>query len=1375
MDADSFGKTLQHLRTICNDEGNTKGSLFEKLVRSFLKTDNLYADRFVEVYAWKDYPGRNGRGDFGVDLVGVEQDGQLCAIQCKFFDKTTLTKRSIDSFLEAGSRSEFDSMMLVYVGGGYGKNVQDALEGHGCKVLNFESLSESNVEWPDLAAGLTDIKPRKARPLWDHQKEAMSNVISKLENNNRGQLIMACGTGKTLTSLRLAEKTVGEGGLVLYAVPSISLMRQVIRNWAGDRTLQHGYVGVCSDNTVSRGQTDIPIIEMEIGVSTDEDRIASVMRRDSSKMTVIFTTYQSMEVIEKAQKLSGEPFDLVLCDEAHRTTGVEKGSAFTIIHDDEKIQARKRIYMTATPKIYKRAVKTKAANEDVVLYSMDDDSVESRSVFGPVMFRLSFSDAIDAKLLTDYDVLTLGVSEEYGGKILQKIVETTGDDGDINLTDAARMAGLYRVLERPDPDNDVLPLQTAIAYTNRISDSKRFANSFKNLMMEPAGSVEFACDAEHVDSTQNSTARDKAMQWLRDSDQDSNECRVVSNAKCLSEGVDVPALSAITFLNPKSSEIDIIQAIGRVMRKHKGKERGYVIIPLGIPPDTEPEKILNNEKSFGVVWNVLRALRSHDSRLDVEVNTADLKKQLPKRIKFIGIDREGKRVDNEEGGKSFSLGELDVPADALYSRIVEEVGDRQYLARWANDVAAVVSRIQERIGVVVADGPARDKFGAYMVGLRDIIHDTISESEGIGMLAQHMVTRRIFGAMFGTDNFAQSNPVSAALDAVLNELRAHGLDTELRDLEKFYNSIELRVAGLDSHDARQRVISELYGTFFKKAFSKMADRLGIVYTPTEVVDFILRSVDHVLRENFGRGLTDEGVNVIDPFTGAGTFIARMMSKDLDLIRDEDIERKYEYEIFANEIVLLAYYIAAVNCESMYGQRTGSFKQFEGLSFTDTFSPGNLDEHTGDVMAGPKKRIRRQREAKITCIVGNPPYSAGQKSANEDNKNVKYPAIEGRVKDTYIRMAPKGNQVSLYNSYIKALRQASDRIGESGVIGFITPSAYITGIAEAGIRACLYEEFTDVYCLDLLGQRGMKNNGNSIFGNSGNEGGITVGVAITILVKNPRKSGCTIHYSKLPTNDFYCEEKRARVKQLGLVANITDWQPITPNRYHDWLDQRGEADESWQKYLPIGSKDAKRGKTNKVMFSTYSRGLATARDGWVYNTSRTKLTENMKRHIDYCNTQDIDNFTIDPKQAKYNTELAIELKKLHKQNTVPTLNESHIRTALFRPFLKQNLYFDPTFIAAKYKIPKFFPHGDVKNPTIMVPNKTKGEFSTIVMDRTPDLQNVVNGQAFPLKAKIQNHENVRRVGRLQTPDSRLQTPDSRLQTPDSRLQTQRICQ
>ena len=1346
---------LEHLRSVADGNGHTQGRLFERLVRSFLKADRLYADKFEDVWLWDDWPNRR-ESDPGVDLVAKEKDGSLCAIQCKFYGNKTLTKSDIDSFLEAGSRSEFQSMMLVYTGRGYGKKVQEALAGHKCNVVNFESLASSHIDWPDLAAGLTEVRRKEPHDLWEHQRDALDDVVMGLEKHDRGQLLMACGTGKTLTSLRIAERIVGKGGLVLYAVPSISLMHQAIRYWSEQRTIPHAYVGVCSDPKVSHGESvDIPIVEMEIGVSTDENRIASTLEKHRDRMTVVFTTYQSMGAVVKAQKISDVPFDLVLCDEAHRTTGAESGSSFTLVHGDKNIRADKRIYMTATPRIYKAAAKTKADQADRELYSMDDDT--PAFPYGPVLHRLSFSDAIDRRLLTDYKVIVLGVAEEYGGRALQKLIAATTNEGDINLTDAARMLGLYRVLENPEPENNVRPLQTAIVYTNRVRDSERFSRSFESLVLEDGIRGRFGCDARHVDGKQNATERAGALQWLRDSKADAGECRVVSNARCLSEGVDVPSLDVISFLNPKSSQVEIIQAVGRVMRKSKGKNHGYVVIPIGIPPGAKSETILNEKKTFEIIWNVLRALRSHDSQMGVEANTLDLKKRMISKVKWIGIDRKGRRRDSPDDAETFPLGELDVPAEALYSRIVDEVGDRQYFERWARDVADVVPRIQERIGVVVSGGPAREKFDAYMAGLRDIIHDELTYTEGIEMLAQHMVTRRIFNAMFGTDDFATSNPMSVALDGVLGELRSHGLDTELRDLEKFYRSIERRVEGLDSHDARQPVISELYGTFFKKAFPKMAKRLGVVYTPTDVVDFILRSVDHVLRENFGRGLTDEGVNVIDPFTGAGTFIARMMSNDMGLIRDGDIERKYRMETFANEIVLLAYYIAAVNCESVYAQRTGRFQQFEGLSFTDTFNPCNLDEYSGDIMAGSKRRIRRQRAADITCIVGNPPYSAGQRSANEDNQNTRHHMVEQRIKDTYTSKARvvgyTGAILNPNNSYMKALRWASDRIGESGVIGFITPSAWIIGSAEVGIRACLQKEFTDVYCFDLRGNAKLRGDawrreGDKIFGEGSREA-----TTIVILVKNPAKTGCTIHYHDIG-NYLSREQKLGKVRDMVDVSGVP-WSPIDPNKYHDWVEQRGKEADDWENLAAMGSKDGKRGRTDHVMFHQYTNGLSTHRDGWVYNTSRAKLIENMKRTIDYCNNQDPNNFKIDVKRAKWSKELSRDMKK---RGLPLKFDEGRIRTALYRPFFKQLVHLD-VFVSTPNDIPKFFPRGDMKNPAIMVPDKIKGEFSAMITDTTPDRHIHEASQAFPLKVgKKQSRENVRPAESIQHPASSRESGD-----------------
>ena len=1337
-DTVSFGQVLEHLRGVANDDGTTQGKLFERLIQSFLRIDDLYSDRFKNVWLWDEYPGRNGRQDFGIDVVAEEHGGSLCAMQCKFYAKKTIVKSDIDSFLEAGSRNEFGSMMLFYTSMGYGKKVEEALNGHNCKAFNFESLASSNVDWPDLASGITDIRPKPKYKLRSDQEEALSNVESGFGKSDRGQMIMACGTGKTLISIKMAESMVGKGGLVLYAVPSISLMHQAIRHWSEQRGIPHGYIGVCSDAKVGHGErTDIPIAEMEIRVTTDPDRIAASLKRDSEKMTVVFSTYQSMEKVAEAQKVAGEPFDLVLCDEAHRTTGVEREdgdkSAFLAVHD---IDAKKQLYMTATSKIYPRAAKTRAERANARPYSMDDPAI-----FGNEFYRLDFSDAIRKDLLSDYKVIVLGVDERYGGKALQELVNTTSDAGDINLTDAARMLGLYRILESPDVSNDVRSLQTAIVYTNRIRDSMTFANTFNKLTLKANPGMVFSCDATHVDGKQNASVRANALQWLRDSNDNPNECRILSNARCLSEGVDVPSLDAICFLNPKSSQVEIVQAVGRVMRKSPGKDYGYVVIPIGIPPNEKSETVLDNNNVFDMVWNILRAMRSHDGRLDIEANMADLRKKMINNVKIIGIDREG-RIRPQQEPQTFSLGELDVPADALYSKIVEEVGDRRYLEHWARDVKDVVERLHERIRIVISNDAAGKKFNAFMCGLHEIINNSLTDNEGIDMLAQHLVTRRIFNALFDSDNFARQNPMSIVMDRAIVELQKHGLEAELKDIEGFYKSVEDRVSGLDSHDARQTIITELYGRFFKTAFPKVANRLGVVYTPPEIVDFILRSVDHALRENFGRGLTDENVNVIDPFTGAGTFITRMMSPELDLIRDEDIGRKYHSELFSNELILLAYYIAAVNCESMYGQRSGRFEQFNGISLTDTFNTGSIDEHVGDMMASTKRRIKRQRSANITVVIGNPPYSGGQKSANEDNQNISHPELEARIRSTYVKRAPKGNKRSLYNPYIKALRWASDRIGSSGVIGFVTPSSWINGNSEVGVRICLQDEFTNIWCFDLRGDaepsgETRRKEGANVFG-----AGTKQGIAITILVKNPTKTTCTVLRKDI--GDYLKPEsvKLNIISNAGSIVGTSDWEVIPDNPHHDWVNRRDKADEEFKKHMHMGNKDAGRSKTNSVMFGLFSNGLKTRRDAWVYNTSVKELEHNMSRTIQYCNTQDPDNFIIDPKQAAWSPHVSSAMKKLQEPIK---LNRSYIRTVLYRPFFKQQLYFDPVFVSDKALIQSsLFPSGNSKNLAIIVPDKIKGDYSVFITDMTPDLKTVHHGQCFPLYTydkSGQQHDNI----------------------------------
>ena len=476
-------------------------------------------------------------------------------------------------------------------------------------------------------------------------------------------------------------------------------------------------------------------------------------------------------------------------------------------------------------------------------------------------------------------------------------------------------------------------MRRAVAFCDRIQVSEKVvAPYFSDIVQAyrqsyPDDETVLECTVQHVDGTQNALKRNQALQWLRD-EPGENECRILSNVRCLSEGVDVPALDAVLFLSPRNSQVDVVQAVGRVMRKADGKDYGYIILPVCVDEDKSPEEALQDDKTYKVVWQVLQALRAHDNRFNAEINRIELNKGRQGKINVIGVGF-GEPTDDESGGE----GEADPPRstlqlpinlkdwkDALYARLVLKCGDRRYWETWAKDVAEIagrnITRIKELVGK--SDANYRDIFEEFMTELRQNINPSVSEAGAIEMLAQHLITRPVFDSLFEGYSFIGSNPVSKTMQAVLELLDEQNLETETASLQGFYDSVRRRASGIDNAEGRQKIVIELYEKFFKEAFPNMAESLGIVYTPVEVVDFILHSVNDLLQQEFGENLSSENVHILDPFTGTGTFLTRLLNSDL--IADTDLERKYRHELHANEIVLLAYYIAAVNIEETYHER-----------------------------------------------------------------------------------------------------------------------------------------------------------------------------------------------------------------------------------------------------------------------------------------------------------------------------------------------------------------------------------------------------------------------------------------------------------------------
>ena len=1346
-----FQSVLNYIRERATSEYR-KGELFERLMLTYFSEDPDYKDQFSEVYLYKQWAAQwtdFDANDIGIDLVAKEHNGGYCAIQCKCYaEDTRISKPALDSFISASASELFTSRLIVDTGGEWGPNalrtigpIKDKL-----RIIRYSDLESSPFDWPDLSLQDPEQLTYRQRRfhLKDHQKEALDAVINGFKASDRGKLIMACGTGKTFTALRIAEEIAGIAGSVLYLVPSISLLSQAMREWSEQRGIDHSYVGICSDTRAGQTSEDSSILQLKIPVTTDPSSISHTLQNpDGDKMTVVFCTYQSLPLVEKAQDDGAPPFDIIFCDEAHRTTGVEapgdKTSPFVLVHDAARLRASKRLYMTATPRLYTEGAKTKAARHDTEVFSMDEPEI-----YGPEFHRLPFSKAVEIDELSDYKVVVLAVSEEEVNAALRG--DTRAGGSHININDATKIVGCWRALQNPEskePGTDsAKPLKRVIAFTNRISESKAMVKHWNEIiegateqLPEDQQPTNFICETKHVDGTDHALNRKARLDWLK-GDVDGG-CRILSNARCLSEGIDVPALDAVLFMTSRKSYVDIIQVVGRVMRKAPGKQYGYIVLPVAIPDGVDPADALDDNERFSTVWGVLRALRSHDDRLNAEINRIDLNKTIPDRIIF-GGDSEGALT-----GQQMFL-PIEIPPEAILPKIVEKCGDKKYWESWTKDVADIFGRIVGRVGNLLKNpenGALREWFDAFHAELRSSINKSITRSNAIDMMAQHILTKPVFDALFEGYDFSSGNPVAIALDNLRKDFAEFGLENETRDLEGFYESVRLRARGIDNSAGRQKVLSELYENFFVTALRKEADRLGIVYTPIEIVDFILHSANKILQDEFGRSLNDEGVHVLDPFTGTGTFLARLLQSDL--IQSDALERKYREELHANELVLLAYYIAAVNIEEVFRGRHGEgsgYEPFTGIVLTDTF---NLNKKAEQPTLFPKEwlpdnneRAERQQQLPIQVIVGNPPWSVGQRSSADDNPNVEYPELEKRVRDTYVERSTATLRNSLYDTYKMAIRWASDRINGQGIIAFVTNGSWIDGNVDSGIRACLAEEFNSVYLLHLRGNartsgERRRAEGGNVFG-----GGSRAPVAITILVKNPNAAheGCKIHYRDI--GDYLTrEQKLAALRRAGSVKGFNDWEAITPNKHYDWVDQRSDV---FAGFYPLGTKETKADRADDAIFKLYSRGLATSRDAYIYNFSRNACAENA-----LCMTQDylaaLSAMEADPEITEViaarmhtsNIRWDRELENQLRRRRTTEFDVGYIRKAAYRPFVKTNCYADYIFANCKYQQDLIFPNGSSENRVICVPGiGGKKSFSALMTDTIPDLGFNEACQCFP---------------------------------------------
>ena len=1358
---------LAELVSSATDERD-KGDKFERLIASFLRTDPTWADRFSNVWLWMDWPDRHGKPDTGIDLVAEEREtGGLTAVQCKFYAAShTLQKADIDSFFTASGKSGFTGRMIVSTTDKWSKNAEEALSEQQIPVqrLRVGDLTDSGIDWSQFSPVTPEVMELKdQKVLRQHQKTALADVRAGLKDHDRGKLIMACGTGKTFTSLRIAEDLVAPGGSVLFLVPSISLLSQTLREWTAEAAIPLRPFAVCSDTKVGKRtqSEDISPYDLAYPASTDPGKLYARMSTGSAedKITVVFSTYQSLPVVAGAQKQGLADFDLIICDEAHRTTGVtlsgDDDSNFVRVHDQAFIRSNKRLYMTATPRIYDDASKTQAADGSAVLASMDDENL-----YGPELHRLGFGEAVNRGLLTDYKVLVLAVDEEAVSTTFQS--QLADKNNELGIDDAAKIVGCWNGLAKKGRTesgfgDDRQPMTRAVAFSRSIKDSERFTRLFTDIIDQYVNSQPITdddepdrvlrCQAHHVDGTFNVLRRNEQLDWLK-APLPPDTCRVLSNARCLSEGVDVPALDAVMFLNPRNSVVDVVQSVGRVMRKSPGKQYGYVILPIGIPADLTPEQALASNEKYKVVWQVLQALRAHDERFNAMVNQIELNKARPDQLQVIGVNgfEPGTETKNSQQAVqgAFNFPQLGEWRDAIYAKIVKKVGDRRYWEDWAKDVSAIAERHTTRIKALLLDSDldVAQTFDKFLTGLRCNLNDGISRDDAIDMLAQHLITKPVFDALFEGYAFAEHNPVSQVMEGMIAALHDQNLNQEQQSLGKFYDSVRVRAQGIDNAEGKQQIITELYEKFFKIAFPRAAESLGIVYTPVEIVDFILRSVETILGEEFGVSLGDEGVHIIDPFTGTGTFIARLLQSGL--IRPEALLRKYATELHANEILLLAYYIAAINIEATYhGLVGGDYVPFNGIVLTDTFQIAEQGDSMDDLMFPQNNaRVLAQNALDIRVIVANPPYSAGQTSQNDANQNQKYPTLDASIAGTYAARSTATNKNSLYDSYIRAIRWASNRIAASehgGVIGFVTNGGFIDSNTADGLRKALADEFQAIYCYNLRGNQRTagelsRREGGKVFGS-----GSRSTVAITLLVKKPgTPSGTRLYYRDI--GDYLTREQK-----LDLVAaselETLEWTELTPSPQGDWINRRNPAFEA---YTPLGSKGATPGET---VFGVYSAGLQSNRDAWVYNSSTEAVAMNMRRMIDFYNEQ-VDGFTRargastpatvpavediidrDPTRISWSSSLIPRVAKGQHL----TFSPDRLVRGTYRPFQRQVLYFDSQLNHRTYQLRRIFPVPAARNVGFYITGVGSDKpFSVLATDSIPDLAfwGSSNGQFFP---------------------------------------------
>lgn len=723
---------------------------------------------------------------------------------------------------------------------------------------------------------------------------------------------------------------------------------------------------------------------------------------------------------------------------------------------------------------------------------------------------------------------------------------------------------------------------------------------------------------------------------------------------------------------------------------------------------------------------MLKALRSHDPSLVDEATFRE-------KIKIFGsddsnndeTDQDDEELQKDKTDKTkqdpkqaqktlFDAILLQDLANAVYNVMPTKLGDRNYWENFTKKTGNIARTLNNRLKDIFEKNP--EIFHGFLDSLKGNIHSNIKEDEALDMITSHIITKPIFDAIFG-DNI--KNPISKALDKMVEKLSTLGLQGETKDLKNLYESVKTEAMHAKSQKSQQELIKNLYNTFFKVAFKKQSEKLGIVYTPIEVVDFILRITNGILKRHFNTDFNDKNITIFDPFTGTGSFIARLLSKENGLISDEALKEKFDKNLFAFDIVLLAYYIALINITQAAQNRDGSLKNFKNIALTDSldFYEEKNDKGVFDLF----KDLEENKEIKSTIekqnirvIIGNPPYSAGAKSQNDNNQNLSHPKLEKRVYEKYSQISTAKNVgATTRDTLIQSIYMASELLKDKGVLGFVVNGSFIDSKSGDGFRKSVAQEFAHLYVLNLRGNtrtsgETCRKEGGKIF-----DSGSRATIAIIFFVKDESVKNSAIHYYDI--GDYLKREEK--LNRLAHFSNLDaiPFEAITPNNKGDWINQRGDG---FEKLIPL-KRDKK--LQNPSVFDINSSGVGSGHDPWVYNFSKDAL----KSSVQKCNDKEI---TTDKTKIAWVQNLKNQLIKGKK---LDDFSQEKISVSLYRPFNKQYFYYERELSWSLYQLPKIFPDKDAQNVVMNTGVGNGKNFSALVSDCISDYDLISHNQAYPL--------------------------------------------